>query len=298
MTEPTAACGLLSAPVCAVLLLATTLGTGCDTDEEDAMDLHAIVHIDVDAAKRAPWVAKELAGKDADIKKELGACADLYEDTDSITVGIDGNGDHRGEIYFEGNFDATGLDACSDFIADQIKTKARDPKKGDKVKTQRFGDDVFVITFGDVKPSKRRLDNLKAADPTPAGGQTMWVVARDKDGKGPIDLVEGWGRIDTGLDLHAEVKFDDAAQATKIYGEAMLGLTALRLSGDAGFIADAVSASADGDTVTVDFAATPGMIEKVKTMGRAKAAAHHGHGGSDHHDDGIQIQIGVGNDDQ
>ena len=72
----------------------------------------------------------------------------------------------------------------------------------------------------------------------------------------------------------------------------------LRLSGDAGFIADAVSASADGDTVTIDFVATPEMIEKVKTMGQAKAAAHRKHSGSDDHDDGFQIKIGVGNDEQ
>ena len=256
------------------LALAAPLATGCDSEStESAMDYHAVGHVDIAAARSAPWVQSALGTHAIDLPAELGACASLVSAATSVTAGV---GADAYEVYVSGSFDSDDADACADLI-EKKAAEHRSKRKGSKPKPKPnavlLDKDLFAIYGGALAPSRARMESLLASDPSPSGSP-IWAVAQDHGTKhDPIAAVQAWADTSKGLTAHVDVQFDSEAQATELYGKAMLGLTAMQLSGEASELAKTVSLSSRGDTLTADLHAPPKLLHKLIDAKQAKVKA-------------------------
>lgn len=258
MTTPTPS---LALGLCLLGLVAA----GCDSDTSSPADYRIVAHADIGALKAAPWIADAMKGDKIDLSGDLGACAPLVLDATAVTLGVN---EDAFEVYVEGKFTAKQATACADHVATTLVKKGA--KADEKVETAQLGDGLFAVYRGAFKPSRTRLKGLVAADPTPAGKQALWVVAHDDANKGEVEHVEAWATAGKGLDAHVEVHFDSAKAAAEIYGQAAMGLAALRLSDDMGDLAKAISVSSGGDTVTAEIHASNDLVRKLMAESRVK----------------------------
>lgn len=278
MTTPTSLLALGAA-------LLPLVATGCDSDAASPANYRLVAHADVAALMASPLVADAMKKDKAELTAELGACGDLVSSATGVTVGAN---DDAFELYVAGKFTAKQAKACTDHIEAQI-AKDGGAKDGggsadEHVDTAQLGDGLFAVYRGPAKPSRSRLAALHAADPSPTRTkQPMWFVAHDDANKGEVEHVEGWASMSRGLDAHVEVHFDSATAAAEIYGQAALGLAAMRMSDEMGELAKAVKVTSGGDTVTAEFHASTDVLRKaladhkvggkVERSGQGKAGA-------------------------
>jgi hypothetical protein len=239
--------------------LLTLVVTGCDTDSASAADYRIVAHADVGALLAAPWVAEAMKRDKIDLSGDLGPCVDLVTGASAITLGAN---DDAFEVYVEGKFTAKQSKACIDHI--EAETAKKGASAGDKVDTIQLGDGLLAIYRGPAKPSRSRLTALQAADPSPARTkQPLWFVAHDDAKKGDVEHVEGWASTTKGFDAHVEVHFDSAAAAAEVYGQAALGLAAMRMSDEMGDLAKAIKVSNGGNSLNAEFHASHELIRKL-----------------------------------
>lgn len=152
-----------------------------------------------------------------------------------------------------------------------------------------LADGVFVVFGGDLTPTRDRLEDLQAADPSP--GEPLWVTA-NMTGKGrPVEQVKAWANPGKGLRVHAEVVFADEQKAAEIYGKANLGLAAMSMSDEVGELASAVSLSSSGAAMTADIQLTTEQMKTVVAKGKARHQAHWAHARHAHEGSGVHVEI-------
>lgn len=252
MTTPTSLLALGAA-------LLTVAATGCDSDTASPDNYRVVAHADVAALLASPLVADAMKKDKAELSAELGACGDLVATATGVTVGAN---EDAFELYVAGKFTAKQAKACTDHIAAEL-AKDGGASADERVDTAQLGDGLFAVYRGPAKPSRSRLAALHAADPSPARTkQPMWFVAHDDANKGEVEHVEGWASMARGLDAHVEVHFDSATAAAEIYGQAALGLAAMRMSDEMGEFAKLVKVSSGGDTLTAEFHASNDVLRK------------------------------------
>jgi len=276
------------------LLLASSLVVGlagCDTDESAApLDYKAVAHVDLDAASSAPWVKALIADTKFDIDPDgkLGPCAAVLDAATAITGG---GSEDEFEVYISGNFDADETEACIDFAEDKAAKRTK-KRRHDNPEFVMLSSDLIAVHSDTVAPSRSRMESLLASDPSPSG-QPMWVIAQPdgKKGKQQVSHVQAWASTAGGLDVQAQVEFADEAQATELYGKAMLGLTALQLSGEVA-LADGLNLDRSGDTLSASVKLTPKVITKLVKETKEEHSIRHGHseGGKDGHHVQIKFQ--------
>lgn len=289
-------------PILALTLAALFIPlSACDADMPGASDAdyRAVGHLDLAAVKRTSWL-KDALGDDALELPGLDACGDVLRQAKAITFGA---GEDAFEVYVRGPIDAAAANACGDQIDAEMSTKARGSASEPTPEATMLADDLFVVFAGDLTPSRSRLRSLLSVDPSPKGDQPIWMVATADGKDDPVSHVQAWADPSKGLDAHVEVQFDDAAKASEVYGQAMLGLAALRLSDEAGALASAVDLDSSGDTVTAELHATPTQLEalmkastgKTKGKGKSGASIHAGaHAGPTPDGDGHSFRIQIG----
>ncbi len=273
---------------------------GCDQEPGSTMDYEAVVHVELGTLTKVPFVAKALADANVagDGHVELGVCRDALLSADALTIGT---GNQTFELYLSGALDKKAVDACHTAIeAAKKEGKAGAKPSKTTTKVQWLSPTLFAIVGAEGKPpvpSQARLESLLANDPTPATANrsALWVVARDDGGKKDVAHVEAWADVSKGLDLHADVEFDSITDATKVYGQAMLGLSALEASGELGDLSDAIALSHGGDTLSVDVHATKKQLEQLATKISAerKEGPSRKHGGDS---SGVSIRISTTED--
>lgn len=269
---------------------------GCDQDSGSTMDYEAVVHVEVAEITKVPFVAKAIADSSMHGDTDLESCRDAVLSADALTVGT-GNGAF--ELYLTGALDKAAIDDCQAAIESAKVERSGDASKM-TTKTHWISPTVFAVVGAEGTlpvPSEVRLDGLRANDPTPttAAPSELWVVARDDAGKKQVSHVQAWADMSKGIDAHVDVEFDSVTDATKIYGQAMLGLSALRASGEIGDFGDAIALSHGGDTLTVDVHATKKQLDKIATKIQADKAAH-GPSREKTGKSGLRIEIGTGKD--
>lgn len=247
--------------------LVTSALAGCDSDAATSTDYRVVLHADVTALRASPLVAAALKDDALQIDGDLGACAELLRTATAVTVGAD---EGAFEVYVEGKFTAKAAKSCSEHVATQLAAKGA--KTDARVDTTVVADGLFAVHRGPAKPSRARMTSLRSADPSP-GKQAAWLVAHDDDDKDEVEHVEAWISAGKAIDAHLDVHFDSATAATEIYGQAAIGLTALRLSSEMGELAKAISVSSAGDTLTAEFHASNELVRKLIDAGRVKAKA-------------------------
>ena len=286
------------APLALALAAACAIG-GCDQEPGSTMDYEAVVHVEIGTLTKVPFVAKALKESTVDGDVDLSVCRDALLSADALTVGT---GNRTFELYLSGTLDKTAVDTCHAALEDAHRKShgKADAKSTKKVEVHWLSPTLFAIVGAEGTPpvpSKARLQSLLANDPTPttANPSALWVVARDDEGKKDVSHVEAWADVTKGLDLHADVEFDSITDATKIYGQAMLGLSALKAAGELGDMSDAVSLSHGGDTLTVEVHATRKQLEGLATKisSEHSKGPHRKHGGDSH---GVSIRIGTSED--
>ena len=261
------------------LLLASSLvlatSTGCDTEAgADHPDYKAVAHLDLDAAGSAPWVRALLASHDVELDAdgELGACGPVLKAATSITAG---GSEDKFEVYVTGAFDSKTTDACIDFIEDKA-SKSLGRHGHDEPEVVQLSDDLLALHSSGLTPSRARMESLLDSDPSPAG-QPMWIIAQPDAarGKHQVGYVQAWAKTAGGLDAHVEVQFNDEARSTELYGKAMLGLTALQLSGEMDGLADGIKLERKGDTLVANLHLAPkkiaSMLKEVDTKHEGKS---------------------------
>jgi hypothetical protein len=291
----------LRAPRLAPLALAAltcALG-GCDSEPGSTLDYEAVAHVEIQDLAKAPWIASALKAKPTGDAAEFAVCQDALLSAESLTVGT---GNHAFELYLQGSLDRTAIDGCVDAL-EEAKRKAPAAKTKMQTRTKWLAADLFAISGAEgtaPTPSAARLESLLASDPTPAATpSSAWLVARDDEGKESIAHVEAWADVAKGLDAHVDVEFDSTAEATKIYGQAMLGMTAMRASGEAKELLDAVKLSSGGDTLTLDVHATAKQLATVGAKISANASTTEGDAAPTRKpsDSGHSFQISIGTSD-
>lgn len=260
------------------LAVVASFSTGCDSDmAASPMDYRTVAHLELGTMGSTPWIKTVIDTKSLDLDGDLGPCADLVHTAKAVTIG---HGEAGFELYVQGKFDATKADACTDHIekmVDKHEKKSGEPKPDPEGVV--LAADLFAVYAGTMSPSRKRLKSLLASDPSP-GGQSMWVVAQPdvKHGDNPVAYIQAWADTSKGLNAHAEVQMADETVATELYGKAMLGVTALQLSGEADEVAKGISLAHNGDTLTADFKAQPKILQKLFKDGASKRAKAKGKG--------------------
>jgi hypothetical protein len=265
MTTPT------SLPALGAALL-TLAAAGCDSDTASPANYRLVAHADVAALLASPLVADAMKKDKVDLSAELGPCGDLVTSATAVTVGAN---EDAFELYVAGKFTAKQSKACIDHIEAEL-AKDKGASADERVDTLQLGDGLFAVYRGPAKPSRSRLAALHAADPSPARTKPpMWFVAHDDANKGEVEHVEGWASMTRGVDAHVEIHFDSATAAAEVYGQAALGLAAMRMSDEMGELAKAVKVSSGGDTLTAEFHASNEVLRKVladrKVAGKLEA---------------------------
>lgn len=269
--------------------LTALLPPGCDSDATSASEYRVVAHADLSALARAPFVTDAMKKDAFQIGGDLGPCEALVRSASAVTLGAD---EGAFEIYIEGKFTAKAAAACRDHVAAELRTKGT--KADERFETTLVAEGLFAVHRGVAKPSRARMTALLGADPSP-GKQALWMVAHDDDDKDEIEHIEAWASVAKGFDAHLTAHFDSAKAATELYGQAMLGLTALRLSGELGELAKAVSLSSGGDTITAELHASSDLVRKLMADAsvRAKVDASRApeqRGDDDHGAFSIQIE--------
>ncbi|MEM7156066.1 MAG: hypothetical protein AAF799_24650 [Myxococcota bacterium] len=269
-----------------LLVLAAPL-SACDAETPTDVDYRAIGHVDLAEVKKAPWMEKAMLDAKLDDKGELGACGDVLRQAESVTFGV---GEDTFEAYIKGPIAANTANACSEFIDAKV---AEETAKGDHddhptPEATLVADGVFAVFGGNLTPSTARLRQLEGS--APVSGKPAWFTATIDEKDSPVSHVEAWANFDKGLDAHVEAQFKDPAKAAELYGQATLGLVALRASGEMGELASVVDLDSDGDTITAEVHATPKQMEAFKAMSE-KRRGHHGH---PHARKGSSVQFQVG----
>lgn len=252
-------------------------------------DHRGVGHVDIAALSSAPWAKEMLEDGALEVDGELGSCADVLRDASAITFGVQ---EQAFEVYLQGSFDAAEANACAELIDAKVAAAPEHLDGKPTPEATLLADDVFVVFGGDLGPSRDRLQALLDADPS--SGQPLWVVADTSDTGKKVDHVALWADPSGGLEAHAALVFADEAEATELYGQAMLGLTALRLSDEVGELASAVSLSSSGAVITADLSLDTAQMETLVAKGKAHARARaevRDHHGSHGEGSGLEIHI-------
>lgn len=233
--------------------------------DEASGDYTAVGHVEIARVRGVPWVADFMTKHHRDFDPMFESCAKVFHDAEAVTFGL---ADDRFEIYVTGDLDLDEASAC-----------------GDKIDVDRpasaivLDEDLFVLYRGDIEPDRARLEGLLARDPEPNAKHPIWMTgsAVSLSHASPVEHVQMWADPSKGLDAQAKVVFADEAKAAEIYGQATLGLTALRMSEHASELASAVDLDSSGDTMTVEIHATEDQMTEVLTEVIVAGHAHHGH---------------------
>ena len=240
-------------------------------------DYSAAGHIEIASVLATPWVKQAMATHDMELGAELDDCARVFEAAEAVTFGMK---DEAFELYISGQLDIDAASACGD----KIDGDADEPSAAVVLDA-----DLFVIYRGELEPSRARLNALLTLDPTPNKDQPIWLTgsALSFADKTPVEGVQIWANPAQGLEAHVQVDFQDAQTATELFGQATLGLTALRMSNDVGELASAVDLKSSGQTMTADIHVTQAQIESVLTEIATDTAAAE--------DSGVHVELHTSN---
>lgn len=287
-------------PIRSILALTATLTLGsvaCDPDSGPvAGEFKVAGHVKLDEALGTSWIQAAIKADGGDLAKELKACADVLAQTKTVTFGA---AENSFEVYLQGSIKEAAANACADLIDAEVGKKSKSSKKAkpgkgsaDKRPTPEammLGKNLFVVFGGNVTPSPARLQHLLGMDPSPKA-QPLWVVATSDVKDGPVAGVQGWADFKDGLDAHVAIRFDGATKASEIYGQAQLGLVALRMSGELGDMASAVNLATKDDTLNIEISATPKQLQTLFEAGKARAKVKHGKHGK-HGSGSLHIEV-------
>lgn len=268
-----------------LLALAAPLAA-CDAEAPTDVDYRAIGHVDLGEVQKTPWIKKAMLDGKLDDNGELGPCGDVLRAAESITFGV---GEDTFEAYIKGPIAANTANECSEFIDAKVAeetAKGRDHDDHPTPEATLVAEGVFAVFGGNLTPSTARLRHLEGS--APVSGKPAWFTASIDDKESPVSHVEAWANFDKGLDAHVEAKFKDPAKAAELYGQATLGLVALRASGEMSELASVVDLDSNGDTITAEVHATPKQMEAFQAMSEKR----HGHHGP--HKKGKAVQFKVG----
>lgn len=281
----------------AIALFALTAAAplaACDAEVPEELDYQAVGHLDVVQLQKAAWIEQAITTAAIDSKSELGPCVDVLSGATAITFGA---GEDTFEAYLRGTIDPTTANGCSDHL--EAATQGEEGRQPEAV---MLADDLFVVFAGDFTPSEARLERMQAS--APAAGKPAWLVTTVNEKDSPIKRLQAWATVNKGLDAHVDVQFNDGAKATEMYGQANLGLAAMRLSDDTGDLASMITLEQDGKKISADVRATPKQLEKMKKL----ASEHKGRDAEDvkafkakvghgkhKRGPGIHVQIGSAN---
>lgn len=286
-----------SRPFLALTALLLAGSAGCDAEAPGGggpIDYRAVGHVDIDAVKTAPWMKGALKDGKLEVHGELGACEDVVQKAKTVTFGAK---EDAFEVYIGGSFGADEANACADFIDAKVAAEAGRLDGKPKPEATLLAEGVFVVFGGGLTPSRDRLEDLMDADPS--SGQPMWVTA-NMTGKGkPVERFEAWADPTKGMKAHAEVVFADEAKASEIYGQAVLGLTAMRMSDEVGELASAVDLDSSGKSMTAEVSLSTAQMKTLVAKSQARHEAHadfhaRHHGGKGGHGkkgSGVEIRI-------
>ena len=245
-------------------------------------DVHVVGHVSLAAIMSAPWITEAMKDATLDDEGKLGACADVLRQAESVTFGA--TKDEAFEAYLVGSFDAATANACGDHIDAEVARHATRITDHPKPEALLLADGVFVVFGGSLTPSRERLDDLRAADPS--GGQPLWVLASTPGEEHPVEQVRAWANPAKGLRVHAELVFGSEEKAAEVYGKANLGLAAMTMSDEVGDLASAVDLRSSGKAITADVELTEAQMKTVAA--KAEARHHAWHDGERH---GMRFEV-------
>ena len=251
------------------------------TNEADAdagsAQFEAFGHVAVATVLATPWVEVAMKQHERQAPAEFEACARVFHGAEAITFGAHGE---SFEVYITGQLELDDASACGDMI----------DGSDEPVSAVVLDEDLFAVYRGELEPSRERLQALSSHEPKAGAGQPIWLTASALSMSGhhtPADAIELWVDLAQGVDAHAQVEFRDEGSATEIFGQATLGLSALRMSDDVAGLASAVSLAQSGKAMTVDIHASAEQMQTVAIEMASEAHAdhgkHHGRSGGEVH---------------